>query len=57
MEILANLSLLCSKIEVRSIKPISTNKFGLINKIIEITAIKSMLKPFLGLVENLMYQK
>ena len=49
--------LLCSKTDPSTAKPASTKRLKFINKITEITPVNSMLKPFLGLVEYLMYQK
>ena len=51
------LLLLCSKTDPSTAKPASTKRLKFINKITEITPVNSMLKPFLGLVEYLMYQK
>ena len=36
---------------------LATNKFKLIKRTVEIKQINNMLKPFFGLVENLIYQK
>ena len=51
------LLLLCSKTDPSTANPASTKRLKFINKITEITPVNSMLKPFLGLVEYLMYQK
>ena len=51
------LLLLCSNTDPRTAQPANTNRLKFINKITEITPMNSMLKPFLGLVEYLMYQK
>ena len=51
------LLLLCSKIDPSSVQPANTKRLKFINKITAITPMNSMLKPFLGLVEYLMYQK
>ena len=51
------LLLLWSKTEPSTVQPANTNKLKFINKITEITPMNSTLKPFLGLVEYLMYQK
>jgi hypothetical protein len=48
---------LWSKTDPRIAQPANTNRLKFINKITEITPMNSMLKPFLGLVEYLMYQK
>ena len=51
------LLLLWSRTDPSTTQPANTNKLKFINKITEITPKNRMLKPFLGLVEYLMYQK
>jgi hypothetical protein len=51
------LLLLWSKTDPSTAQPANTNKLKFINKITEITPMNSTLKPFLGLVEYLIYQK
>ena len=54
---LVNKLFVCNRIDIRTIKPTSVAKLKLINNTNEITPMKRMLKPFLGSVEYLMYQK